>query len=193
MQAGGIESLYPYSMREPAASGFGMAVYSRRELLQPESFDVGDGYQKQQRAEVELDGQRVAIYNIHLFTPIAPRIESWQRRQQEDLLTRLEREQLPFLVAGDFNATEHTAFYQRITRLSTNGFEQASGGIGATWPQNVIPLIRIDHIFLSPELGCRNYTFGKGAGSDHIPQIATIGIREDLDEAMLTRLQTKER
>jgi endonuclease/exonuclease/phosphatase (EEP) superfamily protein YafD len=76
----------------------------------------------------------------------------------------------PLVVIGDFNATQHSRVYERLTsgRLRS-AHEDRGRGYATTWPNGRLPLppIRIDQAFLSPEVECVSIVEGKGAGSDH--------------------------
>lgn len=66
----------------------------------------------------------------------------------------------------------------RSIRLDgTSAFNRCGRGMGASWPNGTspVPPIRLDHIFLSRDLTCRDLARGKGAGSDHRPLVVTIG------------------
>ena len=61
-----------------------------------------------------------------------------------------------------------------------DGFELAGHGRGSTWPvepqwMQWLPGVRIDHVFVSPQLTCTQFIVGEYDGSDHLPVIADIG------------------
>jgi endonuclease/exonuclease/phosphatase (EEP) superfamily protein YafD len=86
----------------------------------------------------------------------------------------------PAVVVGDFNATQYSAVYERLTadRLRS-AHEDRGRGYATTWPNGAwpVPPIRIDQALLSPGVECVRITEGRGAGSDHKPLILDVQIR----------------
>jgi hypothetical protein len=55
--------------------------------------------------------------------------------------------------------------------------ERRGRGWATTWPRNrwpLPPLMRLDHVLVSPEIGVRSVREGIGQGSDHRPPIADL-------------------
>jgi endonuclease/exonuclease/phosphatase (EEP) superfamily protein YafD len=87
----------------------------------------------------------------------------------------------PLVVVGDFNATQYSEVYQRLTaERMRSAHEDRGRGYANTWPNgqcSVPSLIRIDQALLSPELECLDIREGEGKGSDHKPLILDVKIR----------------
>lgn len=76
------------------------------------------------------------------------------------------------IIAGDFNMPPRGVVYRRIAGQYRNAFS-AGNGFGYTY-RSSLPVLRIDHIFLSPDLRpvrCR--TIGTRV-SDHRPVVAEV-------------------
>ena len=132
------------------------------------------------RLKVEIDGQSVALYNLHMFQPWPARSMAARRAQLAGLFQRLDRETLPCIIAGDFNATPTSPTMAALAeRNLADAWDQAGWGLGATWPDRFMvrrfPGIRIDHVYMSSSLTCTACTVGKGKGSDHRPIVAQLG------------------
>ena len=84
-----------------------------------------------------------------------------------------------FIVAGDFNSTPDSSFAARMRALSDDAWEAAGSGFGFTWPNGLfsLPPMRLDHVFVSPDLGVLRATLGVGLGSDHKPIITEVARR----------------
>jgi vancomycin resistance protein VanJ len=152
------------------------------------------------RQVIDFNGQSIALYNIHLVAPVGSRpltqlgdnyfvrvflgYDDRQRNQQmEALLAHLEAEDLPFIVAGDFNTSATSMTY--VTRLAPvlrDSFAEAGQGWGSTWPvaatlgfPRFLPaIIRMDYIFHSPGLTTVRAWTGASVGSDHLPVLADM-------------------
>jgi len=134
---------------------------------------------------VEHDGRQIALYAVHLLPPFPSRTYiRGQRAQLADLLLMLGEEDLPVIVAGDFNATPRTPYMARLRRLGLREVHSLAGlfrgwSRGATWRScgraGVLPGIRIDQIYLGRELTCASSRVLGANGSDHRPIAVEVG------------------
>jgi hypothetical protein len=135
---------------------------------------------RQARAVIRIDGRPVAIYCLRLLPPLRSDWATANRVQFADLKEYLEKEKLPAIVAGDFNFTRRTRQGRDLRELGYLDAHQWVGkGRGGTWPANHkatwLPLMQLDHVYLSPGLVCTECRTGQAAGSDHLPVIARVG------------------
>lgn len=177
-----LGSVYPYRLFVPRRYDMGLAIYSRRRLEgDSEWSDFRDDPPAQPlRTVIEIDGQPVALYNLHLFHPWPVPAMAARRAQFTAFLQRLDRETLPCIITGDFNATPFSPTMEALAaRGLLNAWDLVGRGLGATWPDRPflrrLPGLRIDHIFISPALTCTHCRVGRGEGSDHRPVIAELG------------------
>jgi vancomycin resistance protein VanJ len=124
----------------------------------------------------------VTVFNVH---PL--RTWGWQHRYNQ-IVALLENEVLaltgPVILGGDFNVTEQTELYRRITRHLRNTHEEGGRGFGFTFPSSdrrfggrlpLFPLVRIDHIFYSSHFTLlSSTTIPDSGGSDHLPIVAVF-------------------
>ncbi len=97
-------------------------------------------------------------------------------------MARVEKVDGPVVLLGDFNLTDQTDQYRRITGSLRDAHRAAGWGFGHTFPAHgriyvlpiPVPLIRIDYVFYSPGLAAIETHLGENAGSDHRPVIATL-------------------
>ncbi|MCG8408244.1 MAG: endonuclease/exonuclease/phosphatase family protein [Phycisphaerales bacterium] len=177
-----ISSDYPHKVHIIRDDSFGSAIYSRRPSKgRIERYvDLGSGSEPQVRAVIDIDGRDVALYNIHFLPPFGVDYIIETRKQFADLVERLSREELPVILAGDFNFTERTPQASDLRKLGAVDAQEVGGwGRGTTWPVSHffrwIPSIRLDHIYLTDGLTCSECQTGQGKGSDHRPVIAKVG------------------
>ncbi len=133
-----------------------------------------------QIVRLRLPAGAVTVFNVH---PL--RRGGW--RQRHNQIAALIEEEIaatdgPLILAGDFNTTDQTQLYRRITYHLRNAHWEAGFGFGFTYPASsahlvgplpVPPLVRIDHIFFSPHFfPCSARTLTEAGGSDHYPVMA---------------------
>jgi endonuclease/exonuclease/phosphatase (EEP) superfamily protein YafD len=134
------------------------------------------------RFELDWNGKHIAIYNVHLPSPrgtlLAMRSGAflyglpipsarWSARRQQishfwiehqdhalDLITRLQAETLPCVLAGDFNAPHLGTIHRHLTQQLTDTHQSAGSGFGFTFPgqtNNPLalgqPWLRLDYVF----------------------------------------------
>jgi len=166
-----LDDLYPYQVSQTTATRWwGNMFLSRHPILSVEDLP-GDGVPAQQRFTIDFEGQTLAVYNVHFAMPVGePRLpqlanhyvlqtilsydDSARNAEIKRLLARLETEPYPFIVAGDFNMSEHAVMYDEITESMSDAFREAGTGWGGSWPISVVeelpasvpPLLRVDYI-----------------------------------------------
>jgi vancomycin resistance protein VanJ len=154
------------------------------------------------RDVIDFDGQRIALYNIHLMTPIGGTRanisdnyfakvalgydDSARNRQIEVLLDYLANEPYPYIAAGDFNTSDLSMTYTTLTARMRDSFGEAGIGLGHTWPAGealalpsfLPPLVRMDYIWHSAGLQTVRAWQGAFVGGDHLPVLADIRISQ---------------
>jgi endonuclease/exonuclease/phosphatase (EEP) superfamily protein YafD len=153
------------------------------------------------RDVIDVNGQHIALYNVHLIAPdtAGPRLprsrnyllrtasgfDDLKRNQQLDaLLAALAAEPDPYIVAGDFNTSDTSVTYARIAAEMQDSFVEGGLGFGGTWPivralgwPSFIPaLIRMDYIWHSDGLRTMHAWQGGFTGSDHRPLLAEFAV-----------------
>lgn len=176
---------YPYVCSVTREDSFGAAIYSRRPFVGKPDRDLslGQALSPQMRAVVEINGRKVAVYNIHLLPPAGMAYVMEHRSQFADLLDVLAAEDFSVILGGDFNFTENSANASALARQGLADAHSVGGlGRGATWPVHSVfrwmPGIRLDHIYLGGGLTCAKCRTGTGEGSDHRPVVAIVGFEQ---------------
>lgn len=178
----GLRDELPH-FREAFAPGWqsGIAVYSRYPL---EDVDVEFVTRRPViRADILVDGEPLRLFNVHSISPGGRWTASPWNAGWEQLVEIFEAETAPFLIAGDFNMTQHHRWYRALEDLGLkNCHEERGRGNATTWPDTddglyrFLPPIRIDHVFVSEGVVCTGIAEGKSLGSDHRPVIADIAV-----------------
>jgi endonuclease/exonuclease/phosphatase (EEP) superfamily protein YafD len=127
----------------------------------------------------------VGSQTLHLIGLHAPRPMDIPNNDYDGFwsgaIPKILNEPGPLVVVGDFNATQYSEVYQKLTAERMRSAHRDRGrGYANTWPngQCFVPsLIRIDQALLSPEVECLDIREGQGRGSDHKPLILDVKIR----------------
>jgi len=116
---------------------------------------------------------------------------TYQRRDREAerLAERLHRIQGRVILAGDFNDTPGSRVYELFEGTLKNGFREAGWGVGATYghyslvrslspslARFAIDFLRIDHVFVSPEIHVISAEVLPLSVSDHRAQFYRLRI-----------------
>jgi vancomycin resistance protein VanJ len=199
----GLLDLYPYQEAQPddTRSG-GNITLSKYPILSIDYIDLGiRNTPWPLRMVIDVEGQAVAVYNIHLAwpggyprLPVPRRLDNLyvrvllgfndrlRNRQITQLLEHLKSETLPYIVGGDFNTSDSSATYSQIAAQMHDSFREAGFGFGGSWPVSSVrglpsfvpPLIRIDYIWHSDQFTAIDARQGPPLGSDHLAVVATL-------------------
>lgn len=127
----------------------------------------------------------IADRQLRLFCLHAPRPMHWPwwtyHQYWREVELALADQPEPLLVLGDFNTTQYSRVYGRLTAQQLRGAHEDRGrGYAVTWPNYgfFVPLIRIDHILMSPGVECLEIAEGENPGSDHRSLIVDLRIHE---------------
>lgn len=182
-----------------------MAIYSRYPLEASEIIDFGRTNNSGMWADVNINGQKIRIFNVHLETTgfnrtlrnIAKRevqgtnIENNAiikaiygnytrgmavRAQQADQVAReIEHSDIPVIVCGDFNDVPYSYVYKTMLGELVDGFKECGKGFMYTMRERKFK-VRIDYIFHSEELKGETYYREKLNYSDHYPVFMKIAL-----------------
>lgn len=135
------------------------------------------------RLEVDAPTGPVVVYLAHLKRPhlgptrilgIRSQLQA-QRREREALLRSARAEILPVVVAGDFNTSDRSRPYRRITSRFRDAMRAGWGGptyVRTVWRPS---LLRIDHIFVPSDWCSARAERFVLHGSDHRGLAVDVG------------------
>jgi endonuclease/exonuclease/phosphatase family metal-dependent hydrolase len=137
---------------------------------------------------------QIDLYTAHFLTPRdglnAVRheqlsgVDEWEQNvadrmvQAEALANAVKASVRPVILAGDFNAPDHSLVIRTLLSAGIrDAFAAAGTGYGYTYGHSFRPglsFLRIDHIFVSPSIGVRDCFVGGNLASPHRPVIADL-------------------
>ncbi|MBL8161209.1 MAG: endonuclease/exonuclease/phosphatase family protein [Anaerolineae bacterium] len=181
-----LSDLYPHQALHPRDDFSGQGVLSRYPITADEFWLINLGHQ---RVELDFDGQTLTLYNVHPVHPLRGIRFDGESRAEEvtDTLRRAANETSPTLIVGDFNLTDQTADYARITALYGDAYRAAGWGPGFTFPEwratrlgIPMPLLaRIDYVFHDAAFTpLEARVWPSSGGSDHRALLVRLAVVE---------------
>ena len=172
-QLGALRQRYTHYLEYPLDNTYGLALYSRFELIQPRIQYLVQDDVPSVHSSIKLSSDNVVdLYGVHPRPPVPGLHPRSTERDAELLLVALQVKaaQRPALVFGDLNdvAWSHTnRLFQQISGLLD---PRIGRGIFATFHAH-IPLLRwpLDHVFFSDDFRLADMRVLSGIGSDHFP------------------------
>ncbi|HYG21524.1 MAG TPA: endonuclease/exonuclease/phosphatase family protein [Verrucomicrobiae bacterium] len=173
---------YRHTLLHPLENTYGISLYSRLPLVNPEVRFLTDRGVPSIRTGVRCGGQEVLFYGVHPRPPGRPAendhepMDSTQRDAELVLVAKeIQKVKGPVIVAGDFNdvAWSHTSrMFRRISRLLD---PRVGRGFFNTYHAR-IPILRfpLDHLFHSDDFTLVKIERLKKIGSDHFPILAVL-------------------
>jgi endonuclease/exonuclease/phosphatase family metal-dependent hydrolase len=175
LRKSGVLTRFPYSLAEVRTGPSGIGIWSRYPLTDERVKDVGGI--PFVSATVGLGGRRLRLYTVHMVAPLGNDRSRW-RTQLRWVDAAVQGERGPLVVVGDFNATRfHRSLRRLLSDRLVDAHERRGRGWATTWPRDqwpLPPLMRLDHVLVSPDIGVRSIREGLGEGSDHRPIIADL-------------------
>ncbi len=176
-----LADAYPHQLLHGAGIP-GKGLLSRYPILEGEQLH-GHPERPDLRATLDVEGLTLQVAVVHPEPPRLARRGLQPRTHtglQLDRLVALLDHELPLVLLGDFNMTRFQAQYRRVAAAGlVDAFLAAGRGLGRTFPLRrgrlrLLPVLRLDYIWLSPQLEALAARVGSDAGSDHLPVLADI-------------------
>jgi endonuclease/exonuclease/phosphatase (EEP) superfamily protein YafD len=171
LEQAGLGDVLAHQVTQPMAEGTrGSGIYARHPL----SGGPPGRLYSAARCTARLDlpsGQFVQLICIHTPAPKppwAPRAAARWRAQMSALPAPGD---IPFILAGDFNATLDHAQFRRLLNLGyVDAASQAGHGLALTWgpkPHRRLTLLAIDHVLADRRCAVLTTSVHRLTGSDH--------------------------
>lgn len=179
------EDGYEYCLLVPQDNHYGMALYSRLELLDPEVRHIVQDDVPSIHTLVRLrNGIRVMLHGLHPRPPEPTRDQDSVPRDAE--LAVLAREingrETPTVVVGDLNDVAWSATTALFLRLSEMVDPRVGRGFYNTWNANSRLLrMALDHVFHTDCFELGELRVLGHVGSDHFPVLVELVHRDDAD------------
>jgi endonuclease/exonuclease/phosphatase (EEP) superfamily protein YafD len=167
---------YRYSWERPEESAFGQGIYSRWPIVDRATWS----YQEVTMAIATVQTPRgaVRVYQVHTMAPQNSRGRVVWAAQLKRLTELLNAEQLPFIAAGDFNASTWDGPYSGVLGGRKHIVDAGAGrGYLPTWPSGrkwLPPVYELDHVLVPRDIGVRHFRVLGPMGSDHRAVVADL-------------------
>lgn len=182
LRATGLLDAMPHQVLDPQPSFRGSGLFSRGPISASTVFDVhGMGMAA---ATVHTPGGDVQVVAVHVVNPAGKAMIPTWRMQLDWLAAHVRGSDAAVVLAGDYNATtDHRALRVLGDVGLTDAHDAAGRGLGLTWPRRsytgggrwpAVPLLRLDHVFVTAALGVRSVRTELSAGSDHRRVVADL-------------------
>ncbi len=120
------------------------------------------------RVAVDAPDAPFVLYVVHALNPLRSESFDEQRLFTDRLLDAIADEQLPVVVAGDFNMSDRVVSYREMDAALTDAMRADVAGsttyVGGLWP---LLMLRIDHVFVEPTWCASDAATFSVPGSDH--------------------------
>lgn len=191
-----LSSEYAYKLEMPLENTYGILMYSKFELIEPEiKFLVTDTIPSIDSKFRLPSGDIVQLLAVHPTPPMPQEnILSTDRDAELMLASRLARESaIPVIVIGDFNDipwSSTTTLFQSTSELLDirvgRGFYNTynSKKYLLRWP--------LDHIYVSPEFRLNTMKSCESIDSDHFPYYVELSYEPEGASEQMPKIATKE-
>jgi len=185
--ASALSDIYPHQALYPQPNRYaGQGLLSRYPIVTDEFWQCDEIPEPlgHQRAELDVSGTRVTLYNAHPVPPFSLQERLRLHPHSVDMTALLERVRTEqggaVIVAGDLNMTAQFEEYRRLAEMMVDAYvESGRNGPGFTFPVNprIPPLARLDHIFCRGDLlPLEARPLRHSGGSDHRPVWARLAL-----------------
>jgi endonuclease/exonuclease/phosphatase (EEP) superfamily protein YafD len=168
---------YPHRAPEGWQDGAPVILFSRHPIVWKSVIGSPEGRRPYLAADLALGERTLTVVGVHPSSP-SPKDPSDTRQRNLQLgylADLLEGTRGPVVVAGDFNTTPWSPFFQDL--VATAGLRNAANGHGyiGTWPTWFWPAqIPIDHILVKGPIAVASMGRSSRTGSDHYPVVADL-------------------
>ncbi len=170
---------YPYKVTLPKPHPFGMALYSKFEIIESEVLQLFNPELPAIKARLVVGDTTLQIIGAHPTAPVSHNRYEMRSRQLNALATEAADTSDPLVLMGDLNITPWSAHFASFVQLSDLYDGRRGFGVLPTWPSQFFFLqIPIDHIMINSAVEITELKTGSNVkGSDHKSLWADIRIR----------------
>jgi endonuclease/exonuclease/phosphatase (EEP) superfamily protein YafD len=167
----GLQTRYPHFVCYPLSNGYGMALFSRRELVEPSIRFLVDDAIPSIKVGVRLrSGAVIDLYGLHPQPP-APRQDSSERDAELILVgIEIQRAGRPAIVLGDLNDVAWSPMTSEFKRIGNLLDPRRGRGFFNTYPAG-LPGFRypLDYVFHTKHFTLEHMRVLPRFKSDHLP------------------------
>lgn len=127
--------------------------------------------------QTTVRGHHMALLTVHPQTPLLPGWLAGRNEQLEFVAEKARRQELPTVVAGDFNISVFSPTYQAIFEQPRLTACRRGFGLQPTWPRFFPPMfIPIDHAFVNPGFRTVRFQTLDQGYSDHKAVVVDLAL-----------------
>lgn len=180
-----IEKDFAYKMLKPLDNTYGLALYSKLELVEPELKFIVEKDVPSIHTIVKLEsGKRIKLHCLHPRPPGPTENERSAERDAELLIVgkEVKKDDMPTIVCGDLNDvawSQTTTLFQKISGLLD---PRIGRGLFNSFHAK-IPFLRmpLDHVFHSEDFRLIEINRMPPIGSDHFPIFIALAYQSDAE------------
>ncbi|MGV3526424.1 MAG: endonuclease/exonuclease/phosphatase family protein [Candidatus Sericytochromatia bacterium] len=165
----------PYHFRPPGPKSYGLSVWSRYPVSQPQFMLLGQDHLPSLSGRLHVNGQTYGLLTTQLSSPL--RVTNGARNRQLDTLARyVDEHPDTALLLGDFNISMWSPYYKQLEKRTGLHNCRLGFGVMPSWPAKLPSWARIpiDQCLVSPALRVEQIRVGPSVGSDHLPLLITL-------------------
>ena len=179
--AEGLQSRYPHSIRHPLSNGYGLALFSRLELVDPEIRFVVDEAIPSIRTGVRLrSGAIIDVYGVHPRPPAVMQDSIERDLELVRVGSEIKQRRRPAIVLGDLNDVAWSPTTVEFMRAGDLCDPRRGRGFyntyPAKWPGFRYPL---DYVFSTAQFEVCGMRVLPRFSSDHLPLIASLCLKPE--------------
>jgi endonuclease/exonuclease/phosphatase (EEP) superfamily protein YafD len=170
-----LKESYPFDHIESRQGNFGIALFSRLPLFNPEILyrNNNDSGVPTLQVELNIEGKLVTVMATHPLPPVGSAATSERNSHLQWLSRRIQGIEGATILFGDLNATPWNHAFKSF--IETSRLQNLPTGIFTTWPSSFAPLrIPLDYCLVSKGISVRSKELGPSLGSDHLPVMVQI-------------------
>jgi len=193
-----LSSEYPFQVLHPLDNTYGILLYSKLELLQPELRFLVDKEIPSIASKIKLrSGDVVQFYAIHPTPPMPQHNPQSSDRDTEMMTTAFQCKKnndsdIPTIVMGDFNDVAWSATTSLFRKVSGLLDPRIGRGFYNTFnAKNRLMRWPLDHLFVSPHFRIETLKTGENIGSDHFATFSILSFEPERSEAQQPEKPTK--
>jgi len=174
-----LETDYPHQLLRPEDHNFGLAVYSRRPFLQSRFAKLSQDITAAivtVPARSNDDESAITIIGAHPVPPIGRSGSQLRNKQLQEIAGHAKAQTKPCIVIGDLNVTPWSPYFRDLLVNGNLRDSRLGQGNQASWPNNRLLQIPIDHCLVSSEVVVHQRQVRPSIDSDHLPLLVDLSV-----------------
>jgi endonuclease/exonuclease/phosphatase (EEP) superfamily protein YafD len=171
-----LDKTFPHYRKFPADGAYGIGLWSRFELESGATFALG----RLPAIEGRVRGPDgiFTVIGVHLSAPTSPRRSAARRQELIELAARSAAVEGPLVVAGDFNVTPYSPYFQEWLAASALTDSRRGRTLSVSWP-TTLPWagIPIDHVAVNGDFTILSHRRLPNFESDHYGVLVALALR----------------